>query len=287
MLHKMYLDKLPLAMRFKTNYNANNMLDIKNNLSFETTLHKYEITGVELKIDEAYLHYIDFHLHESIPKHITNDFIAHSVVLNQLSNSSRQNINLFFPVENHCTDLVITFIRESDINTRMGENIYSHCRSLPPGLKEMLVTETSNIHSDSHIYSNFHLQDLHINKLNLSWQNYLNYLIDNEYLDTQSASNFFSPKYTRLNEANLSIDTGHSAAMYFPLAISSSLHQDQPLISVQTAQVNYSPLALNLIFDKPSNNLSQYYCCIVYFNRYSIDFDLVHNAIKVSPVVCK
>ena len=288
MLRKMWLDALPLSARFKTEYNASNLIDINNNLSFSTTTHKYDINSIELMIDDAYLHYIDFNLHESIPRHITNDFIGHSVVLNQLTNSSRQNINLFFPVENNCTDVVITFIRESDLNSKMGENIFSHCRSLPPGLKEMAVTQTSSIHnSDSHIYSNFHLQDLHINKINLSWQNYLNYLIDNEYLDTQSASTFFSPRYTRLNEADLTSDTGHSAAMYFPLAISSSLHQDQPLISLQTAQVNYSPLALNLNFETSSDNLSKYYCCIVYFNRYSIDFNLAQNAIKVSPVLCK
>ena len=288
MLQKMWLHNMPLNHRFATEYNAKDKTDIADNLKFTHEKEtKYEIQSLELVIDDAFLHYIDYHLNEPIPKNISQDFLGHNIVLSQLSQSSRQNINLFFPVDNNCTDLVITFIRESDLNSKMGDKIYSNCRSLPPGIKEMSITETNNLNSKSNIYQNFHLKNLHINHLDLSWRNYINYLIDNEYLDTVSANKFFSTQYSRIDRENSIDKTGHSAAMFFPITISNSLHQDQPLISIQTAQVNFSPLTLNLIFDKAAENLSSYYCCCVYFNRYNIDFNMTQNAISVTPVLCK
>lgn len=282
----MWLDKITLASRFKSEYTDEEKREIDSNLSFTFDGKTYEIQDMQLQISEAFLYYTEFQLNESLPKQISSEFFGHSIVLTQLTESSRQNVNLFFPPEMNCTDICISFCRKSDLNANEG-NTFSNCRALPPELQEMSLTEIKDIQSESNIYQNFYLKDLHIHKMNLSWSNYLNYLVDNCFLDIKSSQDFFSTEFNRLNTDTPIEKKGHNACSIFPLRINSTLPQDRPLISVKNAQINYSPLSLNLVFKTSPPDLSKYYCCVTYFNKYVIDFNLGQNTVQISPIVCK
>lgn len=290
LLHKMWLPGPHLKSRFKHEYNDNEEEIINKNLTFALPSgKKYKISNISLQISNAYIHYIEYDLIDKLPRQITNKFLGHTVVLTQLTDSTRQNINLFLPPSQNSTDLVLCFVRAADINRNLGKDIYTTCKSLPPNLKEMSLTRTNDLNSSSEIFANFHLQDLHLNKMNISWVNYINYLIDNEYLDTETANNFFSCPKSRLDKDNTEISTdnvGHSAASYFPISLSSYSEQTNlPMVSVQSAQIHYSSLNLNLLFDKIPKDLSKYYLCCIYYNYFSLTFNLSQNDIKLSPIV--
>ena len=288
LLHRMWLPDLYLATRFKNEYNEMEQAKIQNNLTFEVNKKKYTITDISLKIDQAFLHYIEFNLIDKLPRQIENKYLGHTVVLTQLSDSSRQNVNLFLPPTQNTTDLVFCFLRSSDLNRNLGRDIFTTCKSLPPGLKEMSLTHTNNLNSSSELFANFHLKDLHVNKMNLSWINYCNYLVDNEYLDIESASNFFSCPKTRIDRKDSDVSTdvfGHSSACYYPITLTSYSDQSKPMISLQSAQVHYSALSLNLSFNTIPTDLSKYYVCVVYYNYYNLNFNLAHNDITLSPIV--
>ena len=155
----MWLDKITLASRFKSEYTDEEKREIDSNLSFTFDGKTYEIQDMQLQISEAFLYYTEFQLNESLPKQISSEFFGHSIVLTQLTESSRQNVNLFFPPEMNCTDICISFCRKSDLNANEG-NTFSNCRALPPELQEMSLTEIKDIQSESNIYQNFYLKDL-------------------------------------------------------------------------------------------------------------------------------
>jgi hypothetical protein len=286
LLHKMWFSEVPEVLRFKTSYTDDEKKLINGYLTFTAPDKKsYKIKDVKLEINSAKLHFIEFDLVESLPKTLTNHFLAPHIILNPLTGSTRQHINLFFPPAKNCTDIIVTFLRESDINHNLGPDIFHEAQSLPPSLQEMYITKTSGINNEHETLPEFNLQNLHINKMNVSWQNYINYLIDHEYLDRNSAKHFFKPNPGRMQVADSDCSTDrkpHNSKAYFPLAITSFIDQKQPLISIQTAQVNYSSMTLNLVFNAPPDNLNKYWCAIVYYNRYSLTFNLVHNEIKLS-----
>lgn len=286
LLHKMWFSEIPPNLRFKTSYETDEQEKIDQCLIFKAPDKvEYKIKEVKLEINSAKLHFIEYELVESLPKTITNHFLAPHLVLNPLSSSTRQHINLFFPSAKNCTDIVVSFLREGDINRNLAPKVYTECRSLPPSLEEMYITRTRGLNSEHETIPEFNLKKLHINKMHVSWQNYINYLIDHEYLDRSSAKHFFKPNPGRMQLSDELCKTEklpHNSAAFFPYAITSFIDQKQPLISIQTAQVNYSSMTLNLVFNAPPSDLSKYWCAIVYYNRYSLTFNLVHNEIKLS-----
>lgn len=286
LLYKMWLDEMPATARFKTKYDATDTEKITKALKFAlSTGTTYHIQKVEFEVDSAKLHFLEYDLAEPLPKQISNYFVAPSIVVHQLSEATRQHINLFFNPDKNATDIIITFLREADMNRNINSELYNDCKSLPPTLQEMTLTKTNGLNSQPSVVSNFDLKDLHINRMNASWRNYLNYLCDYEFLDQTSAEHFFKNPPWRVIQSDADASTEnlpHSSAAYFPLAITTFIDQNQPLMSIQTAQINFSSMALNLVFNAPPTNLSKYYCAVVYYNRYMINFNLARNEITLS-----
>ena len=286
LLYKMWLDEMPAAARFKTKYSDDDKTKITKALTFDPgTSIFYVIKKVEFEVHGAKLHYLEYDLAEPLPKQISNVFVAPSIVVHKLSEATRQHINLFFSPDKNATDIIVTFVREADMNRNINDELYNDCKSLPPTLREMTLTKTNGLNAQPNVVSNFDLKDLHINRMNRSWRNYLNYLIDYEYLDQESASHFFKNPEWRVIQPDIASSTEefpHSSAAYFPLAITTFIDQNQPLMSIQTAQINFSSMALNLVFNSPPTDLSKYYCAVVYYNRYMINFNLTRNEITLS-----
>ena len=287
LLQKMYLSDVLLADRFKTKYSEEDEKKYIDACTFSIGAKKWIINDMRLEIDQAYLYYLEFDFIQPIPKTIQSNFMGHSLIISKLTDASRQTISLFFPPSRSSTDIFISFLREGDLNNNFSPDLFTMCRGLPPYLQEMSLTHTQNINSEPSIFNNFYLSDLHINKMNHSWERYLHYLEDHHYLDANLSKKFFSCKPTRIDKNSSELSTenlGHSAFSVFPVALSHIGDNERPLISVQSEQINYSSLALNLMFNQQSTDLSQYYVAITYFNRYTIKFDLSHNLINILPM---
>lgn len=287
LLRRMWVPGLLSSSRFKTKFDDFDKELLTEALTWQAGTTKYKISDISLEIDDAFIHYIEFDLTEKLPRQITNHYLGHSVVLSKLSDSSRQSINLFFPPSSSTSDFFMCFLRDSDLNTNTNPDMFTSCRSLPPGLREMQLTKSNKINSSAETFANFHLKDLHLNRMNISWQNYLNYLVDFEFLDMESAYNFFVNNKSRIISDDAAVSTqkvGHSPSCYFPICLTGNSTEDKPMISVQSGQVNFSSLALNLIFETVPTDLSLYYLCVVYFQKYSLNFNLGQNIVSLSPV---
>ena len=127
----MWVDRLSLAQRFQTQFSTDDKKNLKKALTFKLGDVEYYIKDVHLEVDNAYMRFIEYELIEPLPKQISTNFLGHTLVVSKLTDSSRQNISLFFPPQNSCTDIVISFLRESDINHNVNPEMFSNCLKFP------------------------------------------------------------------------------------------------------------------------------------------------------------